>query len=273
MDGVNRLIATIAAAFAMVQLSWLPGSAHADPLSLREKLNILQQTYPTAIISIGSSDILLSDGTRLPVDDGKRKSHREKLKKPDIEDTLAQIYPVAPCHIASPPRNFDPGRIRHEGLLRHLYGNTQAEARASLTTIDWFGKPLPVTTRHGVDKALIKVRDALANLPGRYRIFFIETAGTFNWRVIAGTNRLSVHSFGAAIDINVKFANYWRWSGGRPGNVPAYENKIPQAIVETFERHGFIWGGKWYHFDTMHFEYRPELIAIARRAAQSGCTQ
>jgi len=22
----------------------------------------------------------------------------------------------------------------------------------------------------------------------------------------------------------------------------------------------FIWGGRWYHFDTMHFEYRPELL-------------
>jgi hypothetical protein len=24
--------------------------------------------------------------------------------------------------------------------------------------------------------------------------------------------------------------------------------------------HGFIWGGYWYHYDTMHFEYRPELL-------------
>jgi D-alanyl-D-alanine carboxypeptidase len=31
-----------------------------------------------------------------------------------------------------------------------------------------------------------------------------------------------------------------------------------------FEQHGFIWGGKWYHYDTMHFEYRPEIIATAK---------
>jgi len=30
--------------------------------------------------------------------------------------------------------------------------------------------------------------------------------------------------------------------------------------VAVFERHGFIWGGKWFHYDTMHFEYRPELL-------------
>ena len=37
-------------------------------------------------------------------------------------------------------------------------------------------------------------------------------------------------------------------------------NLIPHAVVEIFERHGFIWGGKWFHYDTMHFEYRPELL-------------
>jgi D-alanyl-D-alanine carboxypeptidase len=28
--------------------------------------------------------------------------------------------------------------------------------------------------------------------------------------------------------------------------------------------YGFIWGGKWYHYDTMHFEYRPELMGFRR---------
>ena len=37
-------------------------------------------------------------------------------------------------------------------------------------------------------------------------------------------------------------------------------NHIPLEIVAIFERHGFIWGGKWSHYDTMHFEYRPELL-------------
>ncbi|MBP9613702.1 MAG: M15 family metallopeptidase, partial [Sulfurospirillum sp.] len=26
------------------------------------------------------------------------------------------------------------------------------------------------------------------------------------------------------------------------------------------EKYGFVWGGRWYHYDTMHFEYRPELF-------------
>ena len=42
-------------------------------------------------------------------------------------------------------------------------------------------------------------------------------------------------------------------------------------IVRIFEKHGFIWGGRWYHYDTMHFEYRPEMIAIAKAADASAC--
>jgi len=32
--------------------------------------------------------------------------------------------------------------------------------------------------------------------------------------------------------------------------------------VKVFKKHGFIWGGNWYHFDGMHFEYRPEFLAL-----------
>ena len=87
-----------------------------------------------------------------------------------------------------------------------------------------------------------------------------DIGGTFNWRVSAGTKRLSVHAFGAAVDINVGRSHYWRDLAKEETTPVAYKNMIPAKIVEVFEKHGFIWGGWWYHFDTMHFEYRPELI-------------
>ncbi len=49
-----------------------------------------------------------------------------------------------------------------------------------------------------------------------------------------------------------------------PNGHIAYKNEIPWEIVRIFEAHGFIWGGKWYHYDTMHFEYRPELLMTAK---------
>ena len=61
-----------------------------------------------------------------------------------------------------------------------------------------------------------------------------------------------------AIDIATKHAHYWRWPG-KAGRAQ-WRNEIPMEIVRVFERHGFIWGGRWHHYDTMHFEYRPELM-------------
>jgi hypothetical protein len=69
-----------------------------------------------------------------------------------------------------------------------------------------------------------------------------------------------MHSFGIAIDINVSSADYWRWNSGRTAPGLKKGKKIPYRLIEIFERRGFIWGGKWYHYDTMHFEYRPELF-------------
>ena len=45
--------------------------------------------------------------------------------------------------------------------------------------------------------------------------------------------------------------------------------QIPTEIIDIFERRGFIWGGKWSHYDTMHFEYRPELLTAPPATMQS----
>ena len=85
--------------------------------------------------------------------------------------------------------------------------------------------------------------------------FAFPSAGTFNCRTVKDTGVRSMHAWGAAIDLNTQIADYWLWNPKNP-----YRNRIPADIVDIFEKHGFIWGGKWAHFDTMHFEYRPELL-------------
>ncbi|WP_415785986.1 M15 family metallopeptidase [Deinococcus saxicola] len=59
------------------------------------------------------------------------------------------------------------------------------------------------------------------------------------WRTVAGTPRLSVHSFGAAIDLNVRMSAYWKWEGYAEGQRGIrHRNQIPAALVNIFERHG-----------------------------------
>ena len=102
----------------------------------------------------------------------------------------------------------------------------------------------------------------------KLRPFIIPPGGGFNWRLISGTTRLSPHSYGIAIDLNTERGGYWKWDQKRfGGNRSQYRNRLmklrnhyPSEIVKLFEKHQFIWGGKWYHYDLMHFEYRPELF-------------
>jgi hypothetical protein len=75
-----------------------------------------------------------------------------------------------------------------------------------------------------------------------------------------------MHSWGAAIDINAAHAEYWLWPRASSANA------LPPEIIDIFERHGFIWGGKWSHYDTMHFEYRPELVNTPPRATAQQAT-
>lgn len=228
-------------------------------------IDALILSYPDALSHRDDNTLVWKDGTRMQIDDGRTKTHRQKLKSADIEDMLSQRYPLGQCAYAPPPQNFDPGRIRSDEFFRKMYGNSKKAVRKNLVKIRWFGRKLHVTTINGVSKKLAMIARILEKLPKKLTRPARPSGGTFNWRRIAGTKRLSVHSFGAAIDINTVYADYWRWSGGRPGNVPQYRNRIPKVIVEIFEQHGFIWGGKWYHYDTMHFEYRPEILALANR--------
>jgi len=218
----------------------------------------LVRAYPAFLKGCSGNTLIWRDGTEMRYDDGKRKSFDQALNHPDLEDMFRYRYPRgASGYNKTPAKNFDPGRIRYEPLFKKMYGSSGAQVRRHLTTVNWFGQRIRVTHVNGVASQLRAVARELSSDP-RLRKYLTPMGGTFKWRHIAGTNRLSVHSFGAAIDINVKHSAYWRWNKGPY----RYRNEIPLKIVKAFERHGFIWGGKWYHYDTMHFEYRPELLGM-----------
>lgn len=261
---IKPLLAGVAAVFLA-----MPAARAAEP-DLAARLKLLVEAYPESLSGVEGNRLLFKDGgPALDIDDGKVKDHQAALASGDVEDSLRQIYPLGACE-KKPEVDFDPGRIRSDALMMRLYGASAKAVGDDLVPVKWFGETLRVTKRQGAAAALEKVRDALAAKPELKR-YLSPSAGVFNWRKVSGAKNMSVHSFGAAVDLNTKYADYWIWSGGKPGKVPKYANKYPLEIVEIFERYGFIWGGRWYHYDTMHFEYRPELIAIAKAADASAC--
>ena len=241
----------------------IAASAFAQPAN---DLSRLVAAYPDFLERIDGNFLVWKDGTRMAIDDGKgAKDHENRLATSDIEDMFAQPY-VAGKPASHPARNEDPGRARNAALFDKMYGNCKAGGVAgNLVDIVWlpkkWGKPLKVSRINGVAEKLKAISAELDALPASFDVYLKPSAGTYNCRAIAGTSRVSAHGHGIAVDIAIGRAHYWQWDGGKPGAVKAYRNAIPYEIVEVFERHGFIWGGKWYHYDTLHFEYRPELLA------------
>ena len=256
------------ALFAIVFLACVPG-LHAQSVppnpSLAGKAARLIAAYPEQLDRLDGAILVFKDGTRLKFDDGRgQKSFDEMLAHADIKDQFAQAYPAAAV-IAPPAQDFDPGRFRSEAFFTKMYGDcTKHEVMPRLVTIDWLpkkkGGSLAVTPVNGVASRLKAVSAELDDLPASFDKFLIPAAGVYNCRRVAGTRQRSMHAYAAAIDINVRHSDYWQWSKrGRGASIP-YKNVVPKEIVSIFERHGFIWGGRWYHYDTMHFEYRPELV-------------
>jgi hypothetical protein len=153
--------------------------------------------------------------------------------------------------------DFDPGRVRLDPLLFSTYGKNAKEVESALTRVVIGHKTVLVHRKIAEPLRRVAARiDAAMKLDSSLAGFFESMGGTFNWRVIAGTTELSMHAWGIAIDLDTSRSNYWR--NERPPLT--WKNRYPQAIVDAFEREGFVWGGRWYHYDTMHFEYRPELL-------------
>jgi hypothetical protein len=100
-----------------------------------------------------------------------------------------------------------------------------------------------------------------------------NNSSCFNFRPILGTNKLSTHSYGLAIDIN-PLQNPYIVTNNQgaeaiyPANGTNYLDRsiiIPgmvEPVIEIFAKYGFnIWGGNWHTpKDYQHFQATPNVI-------------
>ncbi len=240
-----------------------PCIAYSADTDLPVGLQNLLKAYPDHIGSISSNTLHWKDGTAMAYDDGIAKDFNARLNAADLEDQMSVSYPKG-INYPIPAKDADPGRIRYELFFRKMYGDSPKAVRSKLVSIRWMpktvNKKIRISSVNNVDRHLEAVSEELDDLPKELKKYVRKISGTFRWRNVAGTRRLSLHSFGIAIDIDRKYSDYWQWKNPNPNSDQKYKNRIPIQIVGIFEKHGFIWGGKWYHYDTMHFEYRPELL-------------
>ncbi len=90
----------------------------------------------------------------------------------------------------------------------------------------------------------------------------------FNYRVVKGTDKISKHGYGLAVDINPRYNPYIHTLSGKTVVEP--ENGLPYAdrtgefdykideddlAYKLFTEHGFTWGGSWKSVkDYQHFQ-------------------
>ena len=220
--------------------------------------------YPLFLEKYEDNFIYFKDGSKLQFStNNKDLSYEEIIQNSSLENQMSMKYiKIDENKNYIPAKNEDAGRFRNEEFFKKIYGKNKQEIEKNLVKIKWLeksqNKTLWVTKINGIDKKLEKISSELENLPKEFKKYIVNPDGVYNFRKISGTNRLSTHSFAIAIDLNKEYSNYWLWD--KKGKNIVYKNQIPLEIVKIFEKYGFIWGGRWYHYDTMHFEYRPELL-------------
>lgn len=225
-------------------------------------LDALVAAYPAALAGHDGKVLRWRDGTVMPVSgDTGARTLPELLHRASVIDQFRFPYPRGSFDRSS-ATDGDPGRLRNRAFFTKMYGDCRrGEVVGKLVSVTWlpktWGGSIRVTSVNGVSERLRAISSEIDALPEKIKRAAYPIADAYNCRNVADTGLPSPHGYGIAIDLNISVSDYWYW---RRAGAAVYRNRIPEEIVAIFEKHGFIWGGKWHHFDTMHFEYRPELL-------------
>ena len=202
---------------------------------MKQDILILMLAYPDYVLGVEkkSNDdqvyLIMKSGKKIIYDDKKQKNHEEKLESPDLQDMLEQNYPLEKgTEIMD--KTFDPGRARHYELLNEVYGNSKSAIEKNLTNLKYGYTNYQFNSKNGANVALeqsLKEVIPLAKTRSDIGSILYPASGTYNYRVISGTGRLSPHSYGIAIDLKSDKRDYWKWSS---------ENKERKDLSELSKR-------------------------------------
>ena len=260
--GYPRAMFLRPAVAGLLALALAASPASADPHQDRpppQGVHAFVAAYPAFLDRVENGMLVWQDGTRMPLarlglDRAGRPVHgRNQAPSPDPRQAATEAISA----------------VDYEPIFLKMYGDCRTgPVAAGLKTVRWNrGSPeggieVRAAAANGVAEAMQRVSDEIDRMPGggaQHR----SLGGTYNCRTIAKTSRLSLHGFGIAIDVNPTEDGYWQTAPVDTRGEPIRKNRIPMPVIEAFERHGFVWGGRWNQFDTFHFEYRPEYRIAA----------
>jgi hypothetical protein len=132
---------------------------------------------------------------------------------PGFEQSLTHIVPPWPMTFESQPVSYIPIHPLLADSLNAVFADIAAQVNN-----DW------------------------SQLPPGATIF----DGSYNYRPIRGSTRLSCHAFGAAIDLDAEH---------NPMNTSGNKGTMSSIVIDAFKRQGWYWGGDFHsRQDPMHFQ-------------------
>ncbi|MFA6808414.1 MAG: M15 family metallopeptidase [Eubacteriales bacterium] len=236
---------------------------------MKRDILCLMMAYPEYLTGLEKDNdenvyLIMKSGKKILYDDKKDKNSWQKSDNPDLQDMMEEIYPLSDITELL-PNKCNPGCLRVYPLFKEVYGQNKKGILDNLVKVSIGYKFVEFNKCNNASKALKSVMTELLPLSRQSNKIYstcFPSNGAYYYRLIAGTNRLSSHAYGIAIDLNSKKHDYWVWTSREEGQKRL--ESYPKEIVHIFEKNGFVWGGKWGNFDIMHYEYRPEIILKAR---------
>jgi len=233
-------------------------------------------------IIAGDQTFFWADGRILPEDEKDKTEEYSSFgfyQYPEVPRSPSTYPPqyIETLRSRGSPESRGERRDNHKGIQGIMYGGiTRSDIDKVLVRVEFLGKQ--ITVNQLIAGPLERIEAEIKKWRGGQ--VFIDSLGhvsAFNWREIAGTQRMSFHSWGIAVDIMPKTLGgrsiYWLWEREKNENwmlIPLNRRwNPPDQVIKAFEQEGFVWGGKWAFFDNMHFEYRPELHEFTRLLAEN----
>ena len=215
----------------------------------------------------GNTWIYFRDG-RMLTEESIR--HQDRYKSIFYNYTLGRITKLP---------EYEEPTLRSSDFLNHLFGTNEIKLRERCDWVPFLNHNAYMnnfceSALRNVEVEILKA----ANNDQEVQAFIenLKTIYSFQQRKIRGTENTSYHSYGLALDLvptsyNRKHVN-WKWSTAFIDEwqlIPLEKRwSPPQVVIDAFEKNGFVWGGKWVHFDAVHFEYAPEIILLAQSRAK-----
>jgi hypothetical protein len=256
--------------------SWIVARLDKTDVRKDPRVRAFVEAYGQLIDSVtyGEEDVVFALGSRPIHFQGGRMLEEGRLDRSEDCDPIFYRYSLEP--LTEPPPFPDENPTYCTDVLESLWGRTDPEIRGHggpTTFLDhkMFVNDLLIDALAAVEEDILEA--ATDNSSVATWIDELNITYSFIDREIAGSPTRSHHAWGMAIDLVPNSyggrAAYWQWSRVYDSEgwhrIPLERRwSPPQTVIGIFERHGFVWGGKWTHFDNIHFEYRPEILLYNR---------